>query len=133
MECYIQGEAEHQRGVPARGGGRRLRGVARAIPVHHSNRAGFNDILNGLQGVDAAASQISAVRLRQMVAQGLNDPSRVNRMNRPLLYEQLGKLAQLTIAIQFDLNSARIRPDSFKAVGLMADALYHPICRAIGS
>jgi outer membrane protein OmpA-like peptidoglycan-associated protein len=42
------------------------------------------------------------------------------------LLADLDKLAQLTIAIQFDFDSARIRPDSFQAVGLMADALYHP-------
>ena len=47
-------------------------------------------------------------------------------MNRAPLTDQLDKLAQLTIAIQFDFNSARIRPSSFRAVGLMADALYHP-------
>jgi OOP family OmpA-OmpF porin len=47
-------------------------------------------------------------------------------MNREPLSEQLGNLAQFTIAIQFDFDSARIRPDSFRAVGLMADALYHP-------
>src|SRR6185369_438706 len=67
-----------------------------------------------------------AARLRQLAVQSLNDPSRANRMSRAALSEQLDKLAQLTIAIQFDFNSARIRPNSFRAVGLMADALYHP-------
>ena len=47
-------------------------------------------------------------------------------MNRAPLTDELEKLAQLTIAINFDLGSARIRPDSFQAVGLMADSLYHP-------
>lgn len=56
----------------------------------------------------------------------MSDPSRANRSNRAPLTDQLDKLAQLTIAIQFDFNSARIRPNSFRAVGLMADALYHP-------
>jgi outer membrane protein OmpA-like peptidoglycan-associated protein len=47
-------------------------------------------------------------------------------MNRAPLSEELNKLAQITIAIQFDLNSARIRPESYRSVGLMADALHHP-------
>jgi OOP family OmpA-OmpF porin len=84
------------------------------------------DLINSLQGVEQAGRTISAASLRQMAVQSLNDPSRVNRMNRAPLSDQLDKLAQLTIAIQFDFNSARIRPDSFRAVGLMADALYHP-------
>src|SRR5499426_1034757 len=78
------------------------------------------------QGVEQAAPALTAARWRQMAVQGLNDPSRANRVNRAPLTDDLDKLAQLTIAIQFDLDSARIRPDSFKAVGLMADALYHP-------
>lgn len=84
------------------------------------------DLINSLQGVEQAGPAISATNLRQLAAQSLKDPSRANRMNRAPLTPQLGRLAQLTIAIQFDLNSARIRPDSFQAVGLMADALYHP-------
>jgi len=84
------------------------------------------DLVNSLQGVEQAGATISAASLRRMAAQSLKDPSRVNRMNRAPLTDQLEKQAQLTIAIQFDFNSARIRPDSFRAVGLMADALYHP-------
>ena len=38
-----------------------------------------------------------------------------------------GNLAQTTIAVQFDFNSARIRPESLRGVGLLADALYHPL------
>jgi outer membrane protein OmpA-like peptidoglycan-associated protein len=84
------------------------------------------ELVNSLQGVEQAGPRLTAASLRQMAVQGLNDPSRADRMNRAPLTDDLDKLAQLTIAIQFDLNSARIRPDSFQAVGLMADALYHP-------
>jgi outer membrane protein OmpA-like peptidoglycan-associated protein len=84
------------------------------------------DLISSLQGVEQAGPELSAARLRQLAVQSLNDPSRANRMNRAPLAERLDKLAQLTIAIQFDFNSARLRPSSFAAVGLMADALYHP-------
>ena len=86
-----------------------------------------NELVSSLQGVDAAASSgITAAGLRQLVAAGMADPSRRERANRAPLTERLNNLAQFTIAIQFDFGSARIRPDSFKAVGLMADALNHP-------
>ena len=84
------------------------------------------DLVNRLQGVEASAPDISAASLRRLVAQGIRDPSRANRMNREPLSDQLGTMPQLTIAVQFDFESARIRPDSFRAIGLMADALYHP-------
>jgi outer membrane protein OmpA-like peptidoglycan-associated protein len=47
-------------------------------------------------------------------------------MNRAPLSEQLSQLPTVTMAIAFDFNSARIRPESFRAVGLLADSLYHP-------
>lgn len=84
------------------------------------------NLIDSLQGIEAPRSPISAAQLRQIAAQAASEPSRANRVNREPLTDQLEKLAQFTIAVQFDFNSARIRPDSFRAVGLMADALYHP-------
>ena len=46
--------------------------------------------------------------------------------NREPLSVQLTKLSQLTVVVNFDLNSARIRPDSYRTIGLIADSLYHP-------
>ncbi|HEY6832141.1 MAG TPA: OmpA family protein [Pseudolabrys sp.] len=97
-----------------------------AGPAQGQINLGSNDIIASLQGVEASSAQITAAGLRQLLAQGMQDPSRTNRVNREPLSAALGKEAQLTIAIQFDLNSARIRPESFKGVGLMADALYSP-------
>jgi OmpA-OmpF porin, OOP family len=98
-----------------------------AAPPAGQIKLDAGDMVGALQGVDeAATSGMSAASLRQLAAQGIRDPSRANRMNREPLSQQLGKLAQFTIAIQFDLGSARIRTDSFKAVGLLADSLYHP-------
>jgi OOP family OmpA-OmpF porin len=85
-----------------------------------------SDIVSSLQGVETAGPAMSAASLRQLAAQAARDPSRANRMNRAPLSEQLANNAQFTIAIQFDFDSARIRPESFRAVGLMADSLYHP-------
>ncbi len=93
-----------------------------------SGRIGLSagDLVNSLQGVEESVSVLSAANLRQLAVQGVRDPSRQSRVNREPLSEQLNKLAQLNIAIQFDFNSSRIRPDSFRAIGLIADALYHP-------
>lgn len=84
------------------------------------------DLVNSLQGIENASQAFDVAALRRLVAQGIQDPTRADRMNREPLSEQLDKLAQMTIAIQFDFNSARIRPESYRSVGLMADAMYHP-------
>jgi outer membrane protein OmpA-like peptidoglycan-associated protein len=96
-----------------------------AAPATTQINLSSNDIVNSLQGVTSTPG-ISATGLRQLALQSLHDPSRTNPMNRAPLSEQLGSLAQFNIAIQFDFDSARIRPESFRAVGLMADALYSP-------
>jgi outer membrane protein OmpA-like peptidoglycan-associated protein len=83
------------------------------------------DMVNTLQGIEDAA-RFDVAALRASLARSMNDPSRTERINREPLSEQLNRLAQFTIAIQFDFNSARIRPESYRSVGLMADALYHP-------
>jgi OmpA-OmpF porin, OOP family len=84
------------------------------------------DLVNSLQGVADAAHTVNAAQMRALANQSLNDPARADRVNRPPLFEHLNEQAQITIAVQFDFDSARIRPDSFRAIGLMADALNHP-------
>src|SRR3954453_23664504 len=93
-------------------------------PITDQVHLNSDDLLSSLEG--ASTAPITAARLRQMTAQSMRDPNRTNRMNRAPVYEQLSSLAQMTVAIQFDFNSARINPASYRALGLMADALYHP-------
>jgi OmpA-OmpF porin, OOP family len=51
---------------------------------------------------------------------------------RPLTFPQLANLAQFTIEVEFDFNSAAIRPESYRAVGRIADALHNPILLGYG-
>ena len=95
-------------------------------PVTNQIHLTSGDIVSSLQGVENVAAGIDAAGLRQLAVQGLNDPARANPVNRPPLYAQLDSLAQMTVAIQFDLDSVRIKPSSYSALGLMADALYSP-------
>jgi outer membrane protein OmpA-like peptidoglycan-associated protein len=126
MECFYKARrnmsAQCQRAVADAGYDVSIGGTSAAGQV----KIGSGDMVSALQGVEASTTTINAAGLRQLVAQGMRDPSRANRVNREPLSQQLANNAQFTIAIQFDFDSARIRPDSFRAVGLMADALYHP-------
>lgn len=85
------------------------------------------DIVTSLSNVSQNVIAIDVARMREMAAEAARDPKRADPMNRPPVFAQLNDLAQLTIAVEFDLNSARIKPKSYRAIGLMADALYHPV------
>jgi outer membrane protein OmpA-like peptidoglycan-associated protein len=69
---------------------------------------------------------VTAASLRKLAQEGMRNPARAARVNRPPLVDRLNNMAQITIAIAFEFNSAQISTDSFKAVGLMADALNSP-------
>ena len=84
------------------------------------------DIVTSLLGIEHTNIGMSVERLRALAARAARDPSRADPYHRPPLFAQLNSLAQLTIAIEFDFDSARIKPKSYRAIGLMADALYHP-------
>jgi OOP family OmpA-OmpF porin len=90
--------------------------------IHLNSR----DILSSLVGLERTNIGMSVERLRALAARAARDPSRNDPFHRPPLFQQLNNLAQLTIAIRFAFDSARIDPHSYRAIGLMADALHHP-------
>ncbi|HEX4043305.1 MAG TPA: OmpA family protein [Xanthobacteraceae bacterium] len=51
---------------------------------------------------------------------------------RALTFPQLANLAQFTVEINFNFNSAVIRPESYRNVGAVADALHNPILLGYG-
>ncbi len=100
-------------------------------PLGAQVHLGSRDILSSLAGVENTPVGLDVARMRQIAAQAVHDPSRNDPLNRPPLFAQLNNLAQITLAIEFDFGSARIRPRSYRSIGLMADALYHPALYAL--
>jgi outer membrane protein OmpA-like peptidoglycan-associated protein len=92
-------------------------------PVTDQIQLSSEDLVTSMEGL---ASGLNADKLRQLASASIKDPNRKNRANRPPLDEHLNSQAQLTIAVQFDFDSARINPNSYRALGLIADAMYHP-------
>ena len=83
------------------------------------------DMIESLQMVTNGPSGISAASLRQLAQESIkNRPGPAQ--NREPLAKQLYDLPQFNIEINFDYNSAVIRPDSYRAIGRIADALHHP-------
>lgn len=83
-------------------------------------------ILQGLTMTTADEPTITAQILKQMAQTAV-----ANNVALPLdkseIAKQLDKLAQITVQIQFALNSAVIKPESYATIGSIADALHHPI------
>lgn len=97
-----------------------------------SGPAGAQTALSGNQIVQtmgsaarAAPPGLSAALIRQAVQQHMIDNPGLPITWKPL--ELLNNLAQIDVQIQFALNSAIIRPESYSTIGSMADALHHPI------
>ncbi|MCX5581733.1 OmpA family protein [Kaistia terrae] len=73
----------------------------------------------------AAPPGLSAALIRQAVQQHMIDNPGMPITWKPL--QLLDNLAQINVQIQFALNSAIIRPESYSTIGSIADALHHPI------
>ena len=88
-------------------------------------RLDSNEIAGSLQGVSQLS--MTAASLRQAAMDNIRNNPGQAAVNRPLLLPELENQAQFTVEINFDFNSAAIRPESYRAVGSMADALHNPI------
>ena len=74
---------------------------------------------------------LTASQMRQAVMDNIRDyPGAIPP--HALAFPQLEKLAQFTVEINFDFNSAVIRPESYRNVGAIADALHNPILLGYG-
>ena len=83
-------------------------------------------IIQGLSGVTTNDIGITAEALRKMAADAVAANAPLT-LNKSAIAMKLDKLAQITVQIQFALNSSIIRPESYETLGSIADALHHPI------
>jgi outer membrane protein OmpA-like peptidoglycan-associated protein len=74
----------------------------------------------------AAPPGLTAEIIQQAVAQHMKD-NPGETASRARLAVRLDDLAQINVQIQFALNSAIIRPESYATIGSIADALHHPV------
>lgn len=78
-----------------------------------------------------AKLDLTADQMRQQILAHIRDyPGALPP--QPLAFPQLANLAQFTVEINFNFNSAVIRPESYRNVGAIADALHNPILLGYG-
>ncbi len=96
------------------------------------NQLTSGQMANSLASVSSDARlDLTAAQMKQAVLDNIrNNPGVLPP--RPLTFPQLANLAQFTIEVEFDFNSAAIRPESYRAVGRIADALHNPILLGYG-
>lgn len=89
------------------------------------------DLVNALIGLDTAPD-LDVAALRQQVLERVKAKTDPAPVKRPPIAPQLLKLPQFSVEIQFDTDSPVIRPDSYRTLGRMADALQNPALLAYG-
>jgi outer membrane protein OmpA-like peptidoglycan-associated protein len=84
-----------------------------------------NELINSLQGAQQKV-EISADALQKAALENIAKYPGANSPGTLQLAEKLAGLRQFNIEVNFDFDSARIRPESYETVGLIADALHTP-------
>lgn len=113
----------------------RISGIALALTVSAAALVGPASAQTALSGDQIVSTMASAARaappglsaalIRQAVQQHMIDNPGMPITWKPL--DLLNGLAQVDVQVQFALNSAIIRPESYATIGSIADALHHPI------
>jgi outer membrane protein OmpA-like peptidoglycan-associated protein len=84
-------------------------------------------LINQLAGLETPV-EIDVVALRQQAAERIKAKAKTDAapQKRPPITDQLSKLPQFVADIKFDPDTSVIRPESYRLLGQIADALYHP-------
>lgn len=105
--------------------------LAVAAPLAAANAQQGNmtqAIIQSLGDTRKSDPTLTADLLRQMARDAV-EQNRPLDLNKSAIARRLERLAQFTVQIQFALDSAIIRPESYQTLGAIADAMHHPILR----
>jgi OmpA-OmpF porin, OOP family len=96
------------------------------------NSIGAGQMANSLAAVSGDIRlDLTASQMRQAALDNIrNYPGAIPP--RPLSFPQLQSLPQFVVEVEFDFNSAVIKPSSYRTVGSIADALHNPILLGYG-
>jgi OmpA-OmpF porin, OOP family len=84
-----------------------------------------DDMVNQLSGLEAPV-EVDIASLRQDALARIKSKADAVALKRPPIAPQLTKLPHLDLDIQFNPGSPVIRPDSYRMLGRVADALSDP-------
>jgi OOP family OmpA-OmpF porin len=103
--------------------------VTAALAQQQVNSGEMANSLAAVSGNNRLA--MTGVQMRQAVLDYIRDnPGALPP--RPMSFPQLEGLTQFVVEVEFDFNSAVIKPSSYRTVGAIADALHHPLLLGYG-
>ncbi len=82
------------------------------------------DLVRSLAGLETTPN-VDVAALRRLAEERARQPDG-SAVDRPPIAQQLYNLPQITLQIEFNFDSAIIKPSSYPALGRIADTLYHP-------
>lgn len=87
----------------------------------------LNSLVGGGQAVRAVGVDVASIRrdIEQRIK--IEGAGKENAASPPPALQAMMTLPNLTLVIEFDLGSDRIKPQSWPTVGRIADALHHPL------
>lgn len=94
------------------------------VPSFAQAKLTTDDFVDALR-VAATPVDIDVKEIHELALERIKKPG-PKPQDRPALVEELNKQPQLTLDIQFNSDSAIVRPESYQTLGRLADALYHP-------
>jgi OOP family OmpA-OmpF porin len=102
--------------------------IVSAAPAAFAQATATTDkLINQLAGLETPV-EIDVVALRQQAAERIRAKAKTDAapLKRPPITDQFSKLPQFLADIKFDPDTSVIRPESYRLLGQIADALYHP-------
>jgi len=102
--------------------------AASSVAQPAASSEGMVDQLAGLEN----SAEVDVASLRQEVLARVKSKANHEAFRRPAIAPQLGKLPHLDLDIQFNPGSPVIRPDSYRMLGRVADALSDPRLLPLG-
>jgi outer membrane protein OmpA-like peptidoglycan-associated protein len=99
--------------------------VSPASPVLAETTDTAAEIVDQLKGLEAAP-EIDTAAWRQLAAERIKSRAYLAALKRPPVAAQLLRLPHVNADIQFNPDTPVIRPESYRLLGRIADALYDP-------
>jgi OmpA-OmpF porin, OOP family len=99
--------------------------AAPASPGRAQAVATTENLVNRLVGLETTAD-LDVAALRQQALERVKSKADATPLKRPPVAVQLLKLPQFIVDVQFDPDTSIIRPESYRTLGRIADALTHP-------
>lgn len=84
-------------------------------------------LVQELQAVSTKTAVVNVDELRKEVTIDISTQNSEDVVGRDKYRDYFTSLPNFDVEIDFDFDSDRIKPESFKVLGAMADALHHPV------